>query len=140
MNFRQRHNLEHAGFQLAPMIDVVFLLLCFFIASQVFSQWEQVVDIKLPTASTGKAPQRLPGEVIINILDGGLVVVNRQNLSDERLGGLLSSIVEQWGAGQPLLIRADKRTDYEHIMKVLDMCRRVDMWNISFATTASEES
>jgi len=38
-----------------------------------------------------------------------------------------------------VLIRADKRTDYEHVIGVLDLCRQVDIWNISFATSTVEE-
>ena len=52
------------------MLDVVFLLLCFFITSQIFAQWETEIDITLPTAETGAVPQRLPGEIIINVLTG----------------------------------------------------------------------
>jgi biopolymer transport protein ExbD len=68
VNFRARLKPDPVGFQMTPMIDVVFLLLCFFVTSQVFSQWEAEVDITLPTARTSEAPQRLPGEIIINIL------------------------------------------------------------------------
>ena len=68
MNFRRQSRLELPGFQMTPMIDVVFLLLCFFITSQVFSQWESEIEITLPTAKTGQMPQRLPGEIIINVV------------------------------------------------------------------------
>jgi biopolymer transport protein ExbD len=51
---------------------------------------------------------------------------------------LLSRIVKMF-PGQPVLIRADKATDYEHVIHVLDLCRTVDIWNISFATTVAEE-
>ena len=49
MNFRPKSRLEPAGFQLTPMIDCIFLMLCFFLTSQVFSQWESEIDITLPT-------------------------------------------------------------------------------------------
>ena len=137
MNFRKRPGLQHPGFQIAPMIDVIFLLLCFFVASQIFSQWETEIDIKLPTARTGEAPDRLPGEVIINVIEDGTVMVNRQILDDDALGELLDRIVDLF-PGQPVLIRADKDTAYEHVIRVLDTCRSADIWNISFATTAEE--
>lgn len=136
MNFRRKGNGQALGFQMAPMIDVIFLLLCFFIASQIFSQWETEIDVTLPTAQTGEIPERLPGEIIVNIREGGEVVVNRQVLDDDGLRSLLERIVEMF-PGQPVLIRADMHTDYEHVIKVLDMCRQCDIWNISFATGAS---
>ena len=77
MNFRKKLPTPgNLGVPLTPMIDVVFLLLCFFVTSQIFAQWETEIDIALPTAATGDMPQRLPGEVIINVLADGTAVVN----------------------------------------------------------------
>jgi biopolymer transport protein ExbD len=137
MKFKDRSGKQEPGFQIAPMIDVIFLLLCFFMASQVFSQWETEIDIKLPTAETGDTPKRLPGEIIINIREDGTRVVNSQILGSDDLKSLLERIVGLF-PGQPILIRADKRTDYEHIIGVLDLCRKVDLWNIAFATSVEE--
>lgn len=138
MNFKTKYKPDPVGFQVVPMIDILFLLLCFFLASQVYSQWEQEIDIKLPTAQTGQIPQRLPGEIIINILKDGSVVVNKQVVDNERLTSLLGRVVKLF-PGQPVLIRADNKTAYESVIKVLDLCRSVDIWNVSFATTAVEE-
>lgn len=139
MNFRRQVNQEQAGFQLAPMVDVVFLLLCFFVTSQIFAQWETEIDITLPTAETGQVPQRLPGEVILNILAEGDVVVNGRSLSQDQLGSMLQDLAQVF-PGQPVLLRADKTTDYEHVIHVLDRCRSADIWNISFATVDPETS
>jgi biopolymer transport protein ExbD len=138
MRFKKTAAGAEFGFQIAPMIDVIFLLLCFFIASQVFSQWETEIDIRLPTAETGKTPDRLPGEIIINILEDGMVVVNRQQLDEPALLSLLRRIVKLF-PGQPVLIRADRKTSYEHVIGVLDLCRQSDIWNISFATGTAEQ-
>src|SRR3989339_1416773 len=138
MNFKTKYKPDQVGFQVVPMIDILFLLLCFFLASQVYSQWEQEIDIKLPTAQTGQIPQRLPGEIIINILKDGSVVVNKQVVDNDRLASILGRVVKLF-PGQPVLIRADNKTAYESVIKVLDLCRSVDIWNVSFATTAVEE-
>jgi len=138
MNFRSRSKPVSMGFQLAPMIDIMFLLLCFFIAAQLYAQWETEIDITLPTASTGDLPDRLPSEIIINIRSNGVTVVNQRELGEQELSGLLTRIVELY-PGQPVLIRAELKTPYEHVIRTLDMCRQVDIWNISFATTAAEE-
>jgi biopolymer transport protein ExbD len=120
------------------MIDVIFLLLCFFVASQIYSQWETEIDIKLPTAETGSTPERLPGEVIVNLLQDGTIVVNSRELDSAGLSSLFERIVELF-PGQPVLIRADKQTAYEHVVHVLDLCRKADIWNISFATAVRRE-
>ncbi|MGQ9662604.1 MAG: ExbD/TolR family protein [Kiritimatiellia bacterium] len=139
MNFRKRHKPPLPEFQITPMIDCVFLLLCFFVTAQVFSQWETEIDIKLPTAEKGTLPERLPGEVIINIRRDGTIVVNQQVLDKTNLRTMLGRIVEMY-PGQPVLIRADKQTAYEHVIAVLDLCRQVDIWNISFATAFPQKT
>ena len=137
MNFRGSGKNESVGFQITPMIDVVFLLLCFFVTSQVFSQWETEIDITLPTAKTGQTPQRLPGEIIVNILQDGTTVVNGRTLDEEKLGAMLVELASLF-PGQPVLLRADKETMYENVIAVLDLCRQADIWNISFATGVPE--
>lgn len=137
MNFRSRAKPEPMGFQMTPMIDVVFLLLCFFVTSQIFAQWEAEIDITLPTARTGEVPQRLPGEIIINIRSNGEVVVNSRVLDGDALSAMLKRLAELF-PGQPVLIRADRAVAYEHVIAVLDRCRAADIWNISFATGIPE--
>jgi biopolymer transport protein ExbD len=125
------------GFQLTPMIDCIFLMLCFFLTSQVFSQWESEIDITLPTAKTSQTPQRLPGEIIVNIDKTGVTIVNGRTLADDALDTMLRQVAQLF-PGQPVLIRADKATAYEHVIRVLDLCRSADIWNISFATGVPE--
>lgn len=137
MNFRSKLRTDPVGFQLAPMIDVVFLLLCFFVTTQIFAQWETEIDITLPTAKSGETPRRLPGEVILNIDPQGIVIVNNRRLSPQDLDALLTRLVGMF-PGQPVVLRADRVTDYEHVIRVLDACRKADIWNISFATSPPE--
>lgn len=138
MNFRKRTS-ELPQFQTTPMLDVVFLLLCFFVTSSVFSQWEYEVDIVLPSAQSGKMPDRLPGEIIINVALDGRISVNQQTLTLEQLRSRLDRLVQNF-PGQPVVIRADKATAYEHVMAVVDTCRVADIWNISFATDGGTET
>ena len=136
MNFQKKKPFPaNPGVPLTPMIDVVFLLLCFFVTSQIFAQWETEIDVALPTAATGGMPQRLPGEVIVNVRADGATIVNGQTLDDAQLRAMMDRLVELF-PGQPVLLRADKATAYEHVVRVLDTCRQADIWNISFATLA----
>lgn len=139
MNFRGKLVNEKAGFQIAPMIDIVFLLLCFFVTSQVFTQWEAEIDITLPTARTARNETRLPGEIILNISRTGDVIINGRTLAADELAGMLTRLAGYAG-GQPVIIRADRQTAYEHIIRVLDLCRQSDIWNISFATIQTEDT
>jgi biopolymer transport protein ExbD len=139
MNFRAKYKPEPIGFQVVPMIDILFLLLCFFVTSQIYTQWEAEIDVKLPTASTAEMEQRLPGEIILNVFKDGTTVVNGRTLDEDELSALLKRLVELF-PGQPVLIRADKQTEYQHVIKVLDLCRQADIWNISFAAGLAKKT
>jgi len=139
MNFRGRHHTPAPiAFQIAPMVDFLLVLLCYSIMSQIFTQWEAEMDVKLPTASTSQIQQRLPGEIILNVTRTGVVVVNGRSLNDDELSALLRRLVKLF-PGQPVLLRADRQTAYEHVVKVLDLCRQADIWNVSFATGLAEK-
>lgn len=120
-------------FALTSMLDVIFLLLCFFVTVSVFSQWESEISIKLPSASTSEQPDRLPGEIIVNLSKEGIIKVNGAKLDLEDLQSRLSKI-SKFYPGQPVIIRADKETQYEELVKVIDTCRAADVWNFSLAT------
>ena len=137
MNFRGRARPDPIAFQIAPMIDFLIVLLCYTISTQILSQWEAEVDISLPTAQTAQVAQRLPGEIMVNVVKDGSVVVNGRVLNAADLSGLLGRLVALF-PGQPVLLRADRQTAYEHVIRVLDLCRRADIWNISFATMPAE--
>lgn len=138
MNFRKRGKGALPAFQMTAMMDVVFLLLCFFVTTSVFSQWEYEISISLPTAKSGNVPDRLPGEIIINIAPDGKVSINQQQMTSEALKKRLQNLVRYF-PGQPVVLRADKETSYDHLMKVIDACRQADVWNFSFATKEESE-
>lgn len=138
MNFRSKFRPDPVGFQMTPMIDVVFLLLSFFLMSQIFTVWEKEVKIKLPTAQTATTPQRMLGEVIINIHRDGAIVVNGRTLDDSKLSQMLEDLARLY-PGQPVVVRADKTTAYEYVVHVLDLCRKADIWNVAFATAMPDK-
>lgn len=139
MNFRKNNKGELPTFQMTAMMDIVFLLLCFFITTSVFSQWEYEIDITLPSAESGKVPDRLPGEIIINIADDGRVSINQQELTLDVLKGRLDRLARYF-PGQPVVLRADKDTKYDSLIKVIDTCRQADIWNFSMATSEHKEA
>jgi len=138
MNFRKKSKPALPQFQMTAMMDVVFLLLCFFVTTSVFSQWECEVQLTLPTAKSAVAPERMPGEIILNVAKDGSVTVNQHKLSAEDLATRLKRVVSIY-PGQPVVIRADKDTSYDSLMKVIDVCRESDVWSFSLATKDVEK-
>ena len=133
MNFRKDKRSRAPAVQMASLMDIVFLLLCFFVTSSVFSQWETEVSITLPTAKSATIPGRMPGEIILNLNADGKVSVNGHALSLEEVTKRLTRIAENF-PGQPVVIRADKTCSYETLMSLIDACRTANVWNFSLAT------
>lgn len=121
------------GIQLAPMIDILLLLLCFFIISWQFSQSETELNVAVPTAQEGAEPDRMRGEIIINVLAEGLIRVEGVTVDPQQLFDKLSKIAKQF-ENQPIRIRGDGQVPYQRIVEVIDICQKAGIWNISFAT------
>ena len=136
---RDRRRAKTPAFALTSMLDVIFLLLCFFVTASVFSQWESEISISLPSASTSETPSRLPGEVILNVARDGSVTVNARKLTLNDLGERLRKVADFY-PGQPVVIRADRETSYDSLVKVIDTCRNAGVWNFSLATVEEKES
>ena len=119
---------------LTSMLDVIFLLLCFFVTVSVYSQWESEISIQLPSAETSEEPNRLPGEVIVNVTDSGNVRLNGMSVGLGDLKNRLSKLSKIY-PDQSVIIRADKSARYEHLVKVIDTCRKAGVWNFSLATS-----
>lgn len=137
MTFKRRLNSCPAALALTSMLDVIFLLLCFFVTASVFSQWESEISIQLPAAATAEQPSRLPGEIIVNLAKNGEVTVNGKMLALSDLESRLARI-SKFYPGQPVIIRADRDVKYESLVKVIDTCRAADVWNFSLATAGDE--
>ena len=137
MNFMKNKRSHAPAVQMASLMDIVFLLLCFFVTSSVFSQWETEVAITLPTAKSATIPGRMPGEIILNMATDGSVSVNGQKLTLAEVTERLTRIAKLY-PGQPVVIRADKATPYESLVGLIDACRTADVWNFSLATDNSE--
>lgn len=139
MKFADRgRRAKPSALSMTSMLDVIFLLLCFFVTASVFSQWESEISISLPSASSAETPGRLPGEVILNVSKEGSVTVNARKLSLDELGSRLAKVAEFY-PGQPVVIRADRETSYDSLVKVIDTCRTSGVWNFSLATVEEKE-
>ena len=137
MKFKTTNQSRAPQLALTSMLDVIFLLLCFFVTVSVFSQWENEIAITLPKAETSDEPDRLPGEIIVNLFPDGSIKVNGNEMTLESLGERLKKL-SRFYPGQAVIIRSDKDTKYDHLVKLLDTCRESGIWNFSFATSADK--
>lgn len=139
MNFRKRLQPEPRGFLIAPMVDILLVLLGFFMLTWSFSRQERELDVQMPSAGEAKEQRRSVGEVIINVKADGTLVMNRRPMSSEELLTALSRVASLY-PDQAVVLRGDQRVDYGHIVQTLDLCRRANIWNIAFATANSQSA
>jgi len=133
VNFRKRLQPEPRGFLIAPMVDILLVLLGFFMLTWSFSRQERELDVQMPSAGEAKEQRRSVGEVIINVKADGTLVMNRRPMSPEELLTALSRVATLY-PDQAVVLRGDQRVDYGHIVETLDICRRANIWNVAFAT------
>ena len=133
MNLRSRAIPQHPGIQLAPLVDVLLLLLIFFLMTWNAARNENELDVKVPKASSAKEKMAPIGDVIVNVKADGNVVVNRRTLSASELTELLKGLV-QLNSDQAVVIRGDEAGAYKNIVNVLNICSEAGVTNVAFAT------
>jgi biopolymer transport protein ExbD len=127
------HTAEPAAFQLAPMIDIVFLLLIFFIVTWQFSRSEMDLKVKVPTSTEGQDPRRNFREIIVNVRESGEMVVDGEVLTKKQVLSKLAAI-SRVDKNQPVRLRGDGVASWQTMVGVIDIVERAGIWNISFAT------
>ena len=133
MNFRSRAAPHHPGIQLAPLVDVLLLLLIFFLLTWNAARNENELDVKVPKASAAKEKSAPIGDVVVNVKADGNVVVNRRTFTGPDLTTLLKGLV-QLNADQSVVIRGDEAGAYKNIIGVLNICTEAGITNVAFAT------
>lgn len=126
-----------AGFQIAPMVDVVFVLMLFFMACAGAQTVELELNIKLPAGSGPGTVQVTP--IIIDISSDGLVSMNNQAYgqpTDRNLQTLrdwLKNAIETFGDKDPVIIRPSPDAKHERIIDVLNAAAFAKVKNLSFS-------
>ena len=128
---------REAGIEITPLIDVVFLLLIFFMVSSNFVQ-KQVVSVTLPTSEAATASESNTIEIVLNT--SGTYFVAGEPVGNERdqLLNALRSVVGSFDAQalseQPVEIRADASATHQSVVRALDVCATLGLVRISLAT------
>lgn len=139
MNFGGSQEQDETGIELTPLIDVVFLLLIFFMISTTFTK-ETSLKINLPEAS-GESDAQQPSSIEIQIgaesqyaiaagTDGAAKALI--NSTRETLKSALTQYQQQ--TSLLLIIRADRQAPHEAVIKVMDVAQELGLTNITFAT------
>ncbi len=115
-------NESSATIEMTPLIDMVFLLLIFFLVATTFKEAEREMQIALPFTDAAGPISTTLREIIINVAEDGRIIVAGQTMSAEQLNALVNEAVKQ-NENQKVTIRGDKNTVYQNIAGVLDVCK-----------------
>ena len=134
MRLRTDHDGNDLVLELTPMIDVVFLLLIFFMVATTFLDPEREIEVELPVAESGGEPQRPPEEIVLNVLEDGSIVHAGTPLGEGELDHLLRSAA-QHDPATPVTIRGHRLARHEAIVGVMDACGVAGLSNLAVGTS-----
>ena len=135
------------GFQIAPMIDVVFVIMLFFMVMAGAVKVEHELKTTLPGNAETAQETELPDEVTIGVSETGEVSLNDDPLGapqDKVLEGLYSQMVQMRKAAEQaktkmlITVQAEEAARYERVMNVLDVLARAEITNVTFAVSETE--
>lgn len=133
MNFRNRR-LDDVELNITPLIDVVFLLLIFFMVSTTFER-ESQINITLPEASE-EVKEQEPLAIEVSVDARGEIYVNEQKLVNAQLLTIREAlrIAAELGEDPQVIISADENATHQTVIRVMDAARQLGLVRITFAT------
>lgn len=125
---------EALGLDLTPVIDVVFILLIFFIVTSVFKKEELALLLDLPT-SNAKEMEVKEGQIFIELGKDKLAIKGIE-VSFDSLEDNLKTIKNKNNA---VIVRIDKKVEYERVVKVLDLLQKYSLVNLALVTNEEKK-
>ncbi len=110
--------------QLTPLVDVVFLLLIFFLVASKFEEQERELDVVLPQASEARPLVSKPRELFVNVDRQGSYYVEGRQIDNAELLKALERAAANNPGRQSVIIRADKRCAWEFVVGVMNLCNK----------------
>ncbi len=136
-----------AGFQIAPMIDVVFVIMLFFMVMAGAVKVEHELKTTLPgNAETAKETE-MPDEITIGVSENGAITINEDPVgqpNDKTLEGLYNEMMKMATAAKQsktkllITVQAEEAAKYDRVINVLDVLARADITNVTFAVAEPE--
>ncbi len=126
-----------SALNMTPLIDVVFLLLIFFLVTSRFEKEERELEIELPDASQSVPLTETPSEIVINLDASGNVVIDGQTRGIDELDSILGQATVDNPLTQTVLIRTDRAAPVGAFIAVIDVCKKYGL-QYSEATEGEE--
>lgn len=125
---------DFAGPDLTPVIDVVFLLLIFFLVATRYDQEERELDVMLPEVTQAQ-PLSMTPELVVNVMRDGQYKIVQSEVSEQQLGRIIHESHKN-NPHQSVLIRGDGDSALKHAVRVMGLCNEAGM---DYRIAAQEE-
>ncbi len=129
----RRRNQEPEDFQMAPMIDMVFLLLVFFMTVASVAKSQRQIKLDLPESQESKIPEDASGRGLLSVDAEGLYYIGDQPHTLEEIKAAISERIRREPELQ-IQVRADRQTEYAAVQKLLKTAAESGAYEIIYAT------
>jgi biopolymer transport protein ExbD len=142
---RKKREQQEAEVPISSMIDIVFLLIIFFVVTAAIDKEIQDEKVELANAPHGKPmTKKDPRSVTINVRrsgeDGSFFTIGMQTMSSAQISQQLVIAANKWGTDIPIIIRGDRYTQHQHIKEVMEAVTRTKLYKIKFNAEISTKS
>ena len=128
------------SFNMTPMIDVVFLLIIFFLVSSHLAKQESQMPLPLPTAESGheNIMEDVP-RLVVNVLADGTLMLTGRQIEPGELTKRLTDRLQEEETELQVRIRGDRRVPYQFVEPIMLSCLQAGIWDVSFSVYSPED-
>lgn len=120
-------------FNMTPMIDVVFLLIIFFLVSSHLAQQEIQTELDLPAAASGRLPKLEARRIVVNVLRDGTLLFAGEPVDEFELADRIRVERQTQSQSLEIRVRCDRHVPYVNVEPILTACASAGVWNLTFA-------
>lgn len=126
---------------MTPMIDVVFLLIIFFLVSSHLSRQESRMELELPKASSAQEDTDFETpRLTINVKEDGSLWIAGRPIDESRLAETFIAIRKEKGDGVEVRIRGSQTAPYSEFEPIMLACTEAGIWNVTYAVYQKDDS
>lgn len=132
------HRDEQTSINLTPMIDIVFLLIIFFMVGSRFSEIQQTerdIALRVPQVQSAQALTHTPGKRIINVYSDGQITLDQKSVTLTELENQLATARQQYQK-LGVVVRGDRESQFDQVAQVIATCERVKIRDLNIAVSS----